>query len=200
MATMHKPGNCAHGIGHALMALTAGDLGRSLELCGAFGRPAMAYYCATGVFMEFHTSQRQALQGRPLHFPCETHPFPAACYRYRGQSMLRALGGYPTRLAEECLALPRARRLGCFHGLGAAAISNIARSPGLLPAVCSHGLAEDQAMCIEGAIEKLGDYDEARAQAACATMAGEGAAVCQAAAREKMYRLDKLTMPLYAGQ
>ncbi len=51
-------------------------------------------------------------------------------------------------------------------------------------------------MCIEGAIEKLADGNEQKAWAACASLVGENAIVCKAAAREKMYRLHKPTMPL----
>ena len=46
-------------------------------------------------------------------------------------------------------------------------------------------------MCINGAIEALADYHPDAALAACRTLAGEQAAVCQAATRSKRYGLDK---------
>ena len=52
-------------------------------------------------------------------------------------------------------------------------------------------------MCIEGAVEKLAEYHEAQAHAACATLAGGMADLCTTAAREKMYRLHKPTIELY---
>jgi hypothetical protein len=55
-------------------------------------------------------------------------------------------------------------------------------------------------MCIEGVTEKLSDYDERRAVAACAVLDGANAEVCRAAAQEKMYRLDKPTMELYTAR
>ena len=89
------------------------------------------------------------------------------------------------------------RRLGCFHGLGAMYSRAVADEPSLLPQICLKGNAEDQVMCIEGVIEKLGDFNEERAHTVCATLAGENAKVCEAGAREKMYRLNKPTMHLY---
>ena len=58
---------------------------------------------------------------------------------------------------------------------------------------------EDQIMCIEGVIEKMADFDEARAMAVCSILTGDHAKICQAGAREKMYRLEKPTMILYRG-
>ena len=81
--------------------------------------------------------------------------------------------------------------------LGGGSSLDIGRHPALLPAVCLHGIPEDQIMCIEGAIEKLADFNEEKAQAACATLDGGMADLCQTAAREKMYRLHKPTIELH---
>ncbi len=202
MSQMHKPGNCAHGIGHALMVIAEQDLQKALASCAMFVNAAMEYYCATGVFMEFFagekTPQGEEHKLRGLHFPCDTTPrFPAACYRYKVRHLLRTFSQDRARVVQECLQLPRARRLGCFHGLGAAFTVEIGRHPALLPAVCLHGTPEDQIMCIEGAVEKLAEYNEERAHAACATLDGGMADICTTAAREKMYRLHKPPIELY---
>ncbi|MCI0410650.1 MAG: hypothetical protein L0191_19175 [Acidobacteria bacterium] len=202
MTSLHKPGNCAHGVGHALMVVTGHDVEKSLEGCSAFGNPAMAYYCATGIFMEYLlTGRRDDPRLNHLHFPCDTFTrFPAACYRYKVPQMLRALGQDARKVAAECLKLPPRLRLGCFHGLGTVHLGPILKNPSVLPQACSHGGPADQAVCIEGAIEKLSDFDERRAMAACATLDGDNAEVCQAAAQEKMYRLTKPTMELYIAR
>src|SRR5712691_3710453 len=202
MSQRHKPGNCAHGIGHALMVIVEPDLTKAIASCALFSNAAMEYYCASGVFMEFFagekTRQGEERQPRGLHFPCDTSlRFPAACYRYKVPHLLRTFGQDRARVVQECRQLPRARRLGCFHGLGAALTVEIGRHPALLPAVCLHGTPEDQIMCIEGAVEKLAEYNEAQAQAACATLDGGIADICTTAAREKMYRLHKPTIELY---
>ncbi|MGH2398159.1 MAG: hypothetical protein ACRDFW_14545, partial [bacterium] len=165
MSSLHEPGNCAHGVGHALMVVTGDDVEKSLEGCSAFGQAAMEYYCATGIFMEhLMTGRRADPRLDLLHFPCDTFTrFPAACYRYKASEMLRAFGGDTGRVAAECLRLPPRLRLGCFHGLGNATSRLISNNPGALAQVCRHGNPADQAICIEGAIEKLADFDERRA-------------------------------------
>ena len=203
MSSLYKPGNCAHGVGHALMVVTGHEVEKSLSGCSGFGQPAMEYYCATGIFMEYLVTGRRDDDPRLnlLHFPCDTFTrFPAACYRYKASQMLRVLGKDVGKVAAECLKLPPRLRLGCFHGLGSVHRGPIFENPSVLAKVCRHGSPADQAVCIEGAIEKLADFDERRAMAACATLDGANAEVCQAAAREKMYRLTKPTMELYTAR
>jgi len=199
MTRFHKPGNCAHGIGHALMVVTHHDIEKSISGCSSFNNPAMGYYCATGVFMEyFHTWNEEDLNKHSLHFPCDTLTrYSAACYRYKAPKILKKLDGNINTLAEKCLELPRSLRLGCFHGLGTAKVLDIFNDPKLLTDVCHRGNSDDQAMCIEGAIEKLADFKSDKATAACEYLEGENRKLCLAAAHGKMYRLDKPTMGLY---
>ena len=134
------------------------------------------------------------------HYPCDTYTlYPAACYRYRGPEMLDAYDDDSERFANECLRLSGARRLGCFHGLGAALIGRVADEPASLGRDCGHGTADDQAMCIEGAMEKLADHNEPIARKACRKLDGAKLDVCRGALEGKMYRLDKPTMPLYVN-
>lgn len=202
MAKMYKPGNCAHGMGHALMIVAGHDVERSLAACRAFEQPGMEYYCATGVFMEYFGSVGPDNVGQgALHAPCDTYTrFPAACYRYRIRQVMVALKWNWSAVVAECLKHPRRQRLGCFHGLGSAATPVIAEKPGFLTDVCHHGTAEDQALCIEGAIEKLADVNESKALIVCSSLSGRNADLCRTAARGKMYRLNKPTMPLYYAQ
>jgi len=199
LTQMHRSGNCAHGMGHALMISSGHDIQKSLTACSSFPNLAMEYYCATGVFME-HMMTGKSKHRRPesLHSPCDLYTrYPAACYRYKVPQLLHALGGDTDKIVDACSALAPALRLGCFHGVGAAHIRAIARKPGLLSTVCRHGTPDERVICIEGAIEALAEFDEPRAMAACATLDGESAVVCSAAARGKMYSLTKPSMALY---
>ncbi len=54
-------------------------------------------------------------------------------------------------------------------------------------------------MCIEGAIEKLADYNEEHALKVCATLLGENRKLCEAAAYEKIYRPNKPSLDLYCN-
>jgi len=205
LAGSYRPGNCAHGLGHALMLATQHDLGRALDGCDRFAEAGMAYYCATGVFMEYKMDRQARIERgkaapRPtLHYPCDTFTkFPAACYRYMLRPIRDSLGADRNRLKAECSALRDRLRLGCFHGLGAIYTKAVGKRPALLPDLCDQRNADEQRVCIEGVIEKLADYDEAKAHAACATLTGGAAAICAEAAAGKMYRLAKPSMPLYA--
>lgn len=204
MGKLHKPGNCAHGMGHALMLLTKHDLPKSLEGCSRFTTPGMDYYCASGVFMEYiddldnQVAQGKTVQRATTNYPCDTYTqYPAACYRYMLSSIAEEAEMDGAQMIEMCSSMEGKQRLGCFHGLGTSYIHDVADDPALFARVCLNGNPDDQIMCIEGAIEKLADYDEHRAAKICNTLDGANKSACLAAAQEKMYRLDKPSMHLY---
>lgn len=201
MLELYKRGNCAHGLGHAIMTTAGYDLDEALKVCAAFPEKPMGYYCATGAYMEYFAEvQDEEARGRSLHFPCASErPYQAACYRYQARRMLKALSGDVEALAKECLALSGSWRLGCFHGLGVAVKFRVLRNPISLGKFCRHGSLDDQFLCIEGVIEKLADYNQDAALLACATLNETHTQVCFSAAKEKMYRLSKPTLPLYTG-
>ena len=103
-------------------------------------------------------------------------------------------------LNRECQGLSGAQRRGCFHGLGIAQLPAVFDDPAQLARACKQGSREDRVLCVEGVVEKLSDYDEDAARQACASLEGELAKVCATAAAEKMYRLDKPSLPLYTGK
>jgi len=67
----------------------------------------------------------------------------------------------------------------------------LSMQPDQLATICGFGDAQDQTMCINGAIERLADYKPEVAQTACHLLTGEQAATCWAATRNKMYGLGK---------
>ena len=67
----------------------------------------------------------------------------------------------------------------------------------MLGMVCSYGNAIDRTLCVEGVVEKLADFNEQWALQACQSVSQEQRVICVAAAKEKMYRLDKPTMKYY---
>jgi len=111
MASMHKPGNCAHAMGHALMLLNSHELDKSIEGCNKFDSPAMSYYCSTGVFMEFSDKlifqEELGLCGTvtrtSLHYPCNTYTeYPAACYKFFLGHIAKDLDGNMGSVISEC--------------------------------------------------------------------------------------------------
>ncbi len=199
MADIRRPGNCAHGLGHALMMVAGNDVEKAIDGCSGFDGPAMGYYCVTGVYMElFNQAATWVKPGQSAFHPCDVSTrFPAACYRYQATRMLGALGGDRAELAEMCRSLPAGQRSGCFHGVGFTAMTAVAENPGLIRTVCPEEPGADQTLCLEGLIESLAVYQPAKAQESCGHLAGAAAEICRAAAREGTYRLDKPSLPLY---
>jgi hypothetical protein len=201
MTAIHKPGNCAHGLGHALMFVTHGDERRSMEGCLGFSREAMQYYCGTGVYMErFILDSASKRVSASVLAPCDKETlFPGACYRYKGAELWRALGS-PDSVASRCARLDGLQRRGCYHGLGYAAIGSVLQDPQRMEQICATGTTEDRIVCVEGVIEKLADVNEGRARAACAFVEDALRSVCDEAVQRKMYGLAKTTFTLYYDQ
>jgi hypothetical protein len=196
----HKRGNCAHAIGHGLLLKTERDREWALDLCARLFEESLEYYCATGVFMEYwgnlpEQDTAEEEHRNELYLTCQSTAFPAACYRY----LIDKLGSTvsPEDILEQCLSLSGQSRLGCFHGFGTMYAHTVGERPAVFPAVCTYGTLDDQTVCIEGVIEKVADHDEERARTACTLLESQAAQICWAAAREKMYRLDKPSMRLY---
>lgn len=198
MARLHSRGNCAHGVGHALMFVNQGDTRRSVDDCLGFVQEGMQYYCATGVFMErFIRDSVTGAPGTSTLSPCDEETlFPGACYRYKGAQLWYASGS-PDAVTAECSRLEGLQRRGCFHGLGYAAITTVLADPEAIVRLCGRGERDDRVVCTEGVIEKLADLKEGRARAACAFIEDDLRPVCDAAVERKMYGLDKPTFPLY---
>jgi hypothetical protein len=199
MADIRRPGNCAHGMGHALMMVSSNDVNKAIDGCAGFNNPAMEYYCVTGVYMElFNQAADWAGKSQSPFYPCDTYTrFPAACYRYQTTRMLAALGGDRGKLADLCRSLPADQRRGCFHGVGFTAMAAVAKQPESIATVCPDQPAEEQTLCVEGLIESLAVYQPDKAVASCGALQGKAAEICQAAAREGTYRLNKPSLPLY---
>ncbi len=204
MADQHERGNCAHAMGHALMLKTEHDIATSIAGCSRFIEPGMDYYCATGVYMQYmdnaivNKKRVSDTEQWGSNYPCNTHTaYPAACYRYIMSEVKEERGLGLEHLVMLCAQLPDETRAGCFHGLGSTYTPVLTTYPGLLKVVCSYGSKTEQALCIEGAIEKLADFNEQWALAACEFLDGSNKDVCLTATRGKMYRLYKPTMELY---
>ena len=87
ITSYNKPGDCAHGVGHALMFLSGYAVDRALSGCEHFDNKPMEYYCATGAYMEYINVQDEKTQ----FYPCDKHQHPAACFRYKMNPLLKEL-------------------------------------------------------------------------------------------------------------
>jgi hypothetical protein len=194
-------GTCAHGIGHALMHVLKNDVDKAVESCRDFNHSAMEYFCATGAYMElFDHADEWTTKSTSLHYPCDVYTlYPAACYRYQAGRMLRELGRDPGKLAEACRSLPPAQQSGCFHGFGFALYRDVAKTPELMARLCPDAPGPNQTLCIEGVAETLGGFDAALALTACGHLRGPAAGICNAAARDGLYRLTNPSQAFYVS-
>ena len=192
---MYRPGDCAHGVGHAVMFLSDYDIPAAIDLCDRFPSHPLRYYCATGAYMEYaHT---RSGSDYPVHgglYPCENAFYPAACFRYimtntTLQQYFR--GGTLETLERQCAQLGEKYRLGCFHGIGFAHLERVAQGQKTLAEVCGFGSREDQTVCIEGVMERLGRLNMTTAAERCRSLVDWRRGVCQAAAARQMYDMDK---------
>jgi hypothetical protein len=67
----------------------------------------------------------------------------------------------------------------------------VARGRITLAKVCGFGSRDDQTICLEGAMERLGKFSPAIAAERCEPLADWRRGVCQVAASRKMYDLTK---------
>ena len=165
MRRLHKPGNCAHGLGHALMFLTNGDTRRSVDACLGFSLDPMKYYCATGVYMEKILTPK-ALEGCPP---------PAARALRRGAPVPGRRATATTRPPAVLVrrsdqgragvhAAGRARSGGAAFMGWAASAERYSGSRAAWPPYASGATGTTRSPVIEGLIEKLSDLDQARAR------------------------------------
>jgi hypothetical protein len=195
MTTWHSPGNCAHGVGHALTFLASYDIREAVKTCAEFDDPALEYYCATGAYMEyvFERDQEDA-NAKSLLYPCDALQYPAACARYKMRLVAERFYNRDLALedlVQECTKLKGEFRLGCFHGLGSAHEQRIAEGTDSIDDVCLHGTADDQRMCIEGAMESMARFDEATALQVCEDLSGRNKELCLKASEYKLYSMQK---------
>jgi len=193
--SLSRPGNCAHGIGHALMIQAHYRIPEALTACTGFPEPAMRYYCVTGAYMEYVTEYDQEdAKSKSLQYPCDTYDYPAACARNKMYYVTKRhyeAHGRTEELVQECSRLMGKFRLGCFHGLGNAHMWLIASGQINIKSVCGHGTDDERFMCLEGAMERMGQHYETRALAVCEELQGQDRQTCLAAVKHKMYDLTK---------
>ncbi len=196
LARKYLPGDCAHGVGHAVMFLSKYDVPAGIDLCERFPSYGLRYYCATGAYMEYWSNPR-ARWGNPTHPErslCDKARYPAACFRYvvkKAAQLPFAQARTLAALERQCASLGGKYRLGCFHGIGFSQLLPVARGRTTVAKACGFGTREDQTICLEGAIERLGRFSPAIAAERCEQLADWRRGVCQAAASRKMYDMDK---------
>ena len=196
MREAYSVGDCAHGVGHALMFLSEYRVAKAVDACSGFRDEPMRYYCATGAYMEYVTAGKaDATLAEASFSPCDQHPYPAACARYLMPRLLRfelERSGSTQRVLDLCLSKPSGpERLGCIHGLGNAFMPWIAQGKLQLGEVCARFADDEMRVCVEGAMERMARYHRDRASEVCSQLSEDPRRVCDEALRNELYSMDK---------
>jgi hypothetical protein len=195
MTASYSPGDCAHGVGHALMNLAGYEIQDALAGCKESETQALEYYCATGAYMEYVTERDpQDATTKSILYPCDQYSYPTACARYKMVHVVRRhyqAGRTMEGIRTLCLSLVEAVRHGCFHGLGNAHMPMIAAGKISIRRVCLGLSMVEELVCIDGAIERMGKFYPQMALRVCDQLDGETKAICLAAASRKMYDMKK---------
>lgn len=191
VTTYNQPGNCPHGVGHALAYLSNYDLEKALLYCALFEDKAIEYYCATGVFMEYHIEKGEPdIATRPLHYPCDRFTeFPAGCYRYKMQNLSKHFER--SFLESECLKLNDRTQAGCFYGIGFAYSPLVFENPAFLSELCVKGTKRDRELCVEAISEEITEFDKDTAERACASLDENLETFCLQGVERRYYSIEK---------
>jgi hypothetical protein len=191
----YQVGDCIHGIGHAFMFLNEYDMEKGVEACSALSSRGKEFYCATGAYMEFVYNRPDGPIEGTITEPCEGALYPAACFRNR---LSDRIGAYYQRkegtfadLAKACLAMERKDELGCFYGLGLSHMEPLVDGQLTLDQLCGAGDEDDQHVCVEGAIERIGRYHPEKTRGLCLQVTGARRETCLEAAGHGLYSLEK---------
>lgn len=125
------PGDCLHGLGHAVMVIERYDLIRAYEECEAIfseedEREIKAFWCKDGVSME-NVERSLAEEGLPpygdennLYYPCDSLParHQPICYRDHVSYLKNQLSFSKKQVSNFCLTLPNESARGCFDMTG----------------------------------------------------------------------------------
>jgi hypothetical protein len=196
LTDLYLTGDCYHGAGHALMYLADYDIEAAITSCDAMSSYAAKYYCATGAYMEYNNvkGKENVLKHKPVFYPCDTSPYPAACFRYKMVSVVSQtyIQKKPfTDLVKVCSALDGKYQLGCFHGIGNANMPFVAKDQVDIARVCRFGSKEDQQACIDGVMDRLEKYYPEKAAVACDVLKGWQKDYCEEAYDRKIYNMER---------
>ncbi len=193
----YRTGDCIHGVGHAFMYLAEYKIPDAIAYCDLFDAYPERYYCATGAYMEYVTEKDAEDQVNPKHspfYPCDTSPYPAACFRYKMTHVLSRMYSAEVPLktvSDACEQLDGKYETACFHGLGNAHMGYVAAGKIGLDAVCRAGTFDDIAACIDGAMERLAKFYPNRVDFSCSSLTGWQKDACERSGARKMYDLTK---------
>jgi len=192
---VYGPGECAHGIGHAIMFLSSYDIETTLETCNKFQDQHMKYFCADGAYMEYVGARDQGdAITKSLFYPCDQFKYPAPCMRSKmGNVVIRFYLSNKgiSDIMNECEKLEGKYRVACFHGLGNSHSKIIALNKLNINQICSSEIKKEKIACIEGALHFMGKYYADKVERVCEDVDEDMKELCLLAGTQKLYSFEK---------
>lgn len=192
---------CLHGLGHALMFVTDGELPITLAFCDQLAVVADREWCYSGAFMENSTSSTNPDHpSRYLRSSDPSYPCPELEERYRSTCFIlqtfyaAELFAYDWgKTAEFCRRIPEAYRMQCFHAIGQIAVGS-GEDPRLMKQICeSFSGSAERASCRQGVLAAIGErYEDPfpRMENFCREFAGTEREACQSSAHHILSSLE----------
>lgn len=154
---------CLHGLGHALMFVTDGELPRSLYLCDSLDDQKKRDWCYSGSFMENSTSSTNIdhpskyLKAEDPLYPCNIleEKYLDMCYTLQGLYYADLTEHDVKKTAELCQKVPQNYKIGCFRAIGQGQVG-ITQELSKIKNDCNLvGESEFVQACIQGAVGAL---------------------------------------------
>ena len=194
---------CAHGMGHGLLARHGGDLSDALSACDHLTQRDAREECHDGVFMENAvratasadmrvgdaavqagiSGRRQEALVRPDDpaYPCSEigSQYRSSCWKYQPVILVEATRGNPARTIEACERAPDPFRADCYFGIGKQA-SGWWTSQDRVAQLCERVPAARRAACVAGGVESFLDemWTIDRALAFCTLVSSRSQPAC----------------------
>lgn len=156
---------CLHGLGHALMFFTEGELPRSLEICDELKNSEDRDWCYSGVFMENSTSSTNKdhpskyLRADDPMYPCNIlgDKYLNMCYALQGFYFAKISNYEIAKTIALCNQVPKDYRFYCFHSIGQGRVG-FTQDPKIMKDGCDQiAIEKDREACIKGVIGTIAE-------------------------------------------
>lgn len=161
-----EPSQCYHGLGHALMLVTQGELPRALSLCDSPSESGFRQQCFGGVFME-NSPATTSVTDHPSKYtkaddplyPCNAidEHYQETCYSFQTSYFAYLANSDWKKVGEYCALVPDRYQRGCYQSIGISA-HQIVYDFAYMKTTCEllpHG--NPRTFCFEGVIVSFQD-------------------------------------------
>jgi len=153
---------CLHGIGHAMMFITIGDLPYSLSLCDNLNENPGRQACYGGVFMESSSSSTShpsnfIKEDDPM-YPCNIldEKYLGTCYMYQSSHFAQISHFDWVEVGKLCKKVPEQYREGCFIIIGSNQVGSYMEPEKFVKTCNSFEETNHREDCYKGVLSALG--------------------------------------------